>query len=161
MIEGVLLHRSVCPYRRQPLWHTCFGTALRQRGEEAHEIGDVVVQGHAEPVAAQLDGGAVDLGGEGGVLAQGCHFGLQLGNQAGQRLQPHAFATRWTRLAALMYRHGESVYNFQGLRRYKEKFDPSWEPRYLATTSRLALPRVLLDVMTLISGGVRGLVTKG
>ncbi|MCC6930702.1 MAG: bifunctional lysylphosphatidylglycerol flippase/synthetase MprF [Gemmatimonadaceae bacterium] len=76
-------------------------------------------------------------------------------------LEPHAFATRWTRLAALMYRHGEPVYNFQGLRRYKEKFDPTWEPRYLATTSRLALPRVLLDVMTLISGGVRALVSKG
>lgn len=75
-------------------------------------------------------------------------------------LETHAFATHWTRLAAMMYRHGESVYNFQGLRRYKEKFDPYWEPRYLATTSRLALPRILLDVMTLISGGVRGLVAK-
>jgi len=86
---------------------------------------------------------------------------MSLGMAPLSGLEPHAFATRWTRLAALMYRHGEPVYNFQGLRRYKEKFDPAWEPRYLATTSRLALPRVLLDVMTLISGGVRGLVTKG
>ena len=75
-------------------------------------------------------------------------------------LAPHALAPRWTRLAALLYRHGEVLYNFQGLRRYKEKFDPAWEPRYLATTHRLALPRILLDVMALISGGVRGLVAR-
>lgn len=75
-------------------------------------------------------------------------------------LTPHAFSPRWARLAALMYDHGEAVYNFQGLRRYKEKFGPTWEPRYLATTHRLALPRILLDVMTLISGSVRGLVAR-
>ena len=75
-------------------------------------------------------------------------------------MEPHAMATRWTRLAGLMYRHGESMYNFRGLRRYKEKFDPVWEPRYLATTHRLALPRILLDLVTLISGGVRKLVPR-
>jgi len=85
---------------------------------------------------------------------------MSLGMAPLSGLEPHAFATRWTRFAALMYRHGEPMYNFQGLRRYKEKFSPDWEPRYLATTSRLALPRVLLDVMTLISGGVRGLVAR-
>ncbi|HMN09382.1 MAG TPA: bifunctional lysylphosphatidylglycerol flippase/synthetase MprF [Gemmatimonadaceae bacterium] len=95
------------------------------------------------------------------LWAQGRGFrrmGLGMAPLSG--FEPHAFSTRWARIAALMYEHGEAVYNFQGLRRYKEKFDPTWEPRYLATTHRMALPRILLDVMTLISGGVRGLVAR-
>ena len=33
-----------------------------------------------------------------------------------------------------------AVYNFQGLRAYKEKFDPVWEPRYLAYPGGFACP---------------------
>ena len=40
-------------------------------------------------------------------------------------------------------------YNFQGLRAYKEKFNPMWEPRYLAYPGGLALPRILADVAAL------------
>src|SRR5205807_9419679 len=36
------------------------------------------------------------------------------------------------RLANLLFQHGENWYNFQGLRFYKEKFDPEWVPRYMA-----------------------------
>ena len=48
---------------------------------------------------------------------------------------------------------GEHFYNFEGLRRYKQKFQPAWGPRYLAAPGRLALPRVLLDVASVIAGG--------
>ena len=41
--------------------------------------------------------------------------------------------------------HGEHFYNFQGLRRFKEKFDPLWSPRYLAAPGGLALPGILAD----------------
>ena len=51
--------------------------------------------------------------------------------------------------------HGEAVYNFQGLRAYKEKFDPVWEPRYLAYPGGFALPRILADVSALVAGGYR------
>ena len=63
-------------------------------------------------------------------------------------------APLWNRLAGLLYRHGEHFYNFQGLRHYKEKFDPVWEPRYLAFPGGLALPQILVQLATLISGGV-------
>jgi phosphatidylglycerol lysyltransferase len=63
-------------------------------------------------------------------------------------------------MGSFLFRHGESFYNFEGLRRYKEKFDPTWEPRYLASPGGLQLPRVLLDVSTLISGGLRELIAK-
>jgi phosphatidylglycerol lysyltransferase len=75
-------------------------------------------------------------------------------------LENRALAPLWHRMGSFLSRHGEAFYNFEGLRRYKEKFDPVWEPRYLATPGGLALPRVLLDVSTLISGGLKELVTK-
>jgi phosphatidylglycerol lysyltransferase len=66
----------------------------------------------------------------------------------------------WSRVGALAYRFGENFYNFQGLRQYKEKFDPVWEPTYLASPGGLALPRILTNLAALISGGLRGVVTK-
>jgi phosphatidylglycerol lysyltransferase len=66
----------------------------------------------------------------------------------------------WYRLGAMAYRLGDQFYNFQGLRKYKEKFGPEWRPKYLASPGGLALGRVLLDVATLISGGVRGLISR-
>jgi phosphatidylglycerol lysyltransferase len=69
-------------------------------------------------------------------------------------------APLWSRAGALLFRHGEHFYNFQGLRKYKDKYDPVWEPRYLASPGGLALPRILTNVATLISGGIRGVVAK-
>ena len=75
-------------------------------------------------------------------------------------LENRALAPLWHRMGSFLFRHGESFYNFEGLRRYKEKFDPVWEPRYLASPGGLHLPRVLLDVSTLISGGLKELISK-
>jgi phosphatidylglycerol lysyltransferase len=75
-------------------------------------------------------------------------------------LEDRALAPSWSRIGAYVFRHGEHFYNFRGLRQYKEKFDPVWEPRYLAAPGGIALPRVLADVAALISGGLRGLVSK-
>ena len=72
-----------------------------------------------------------------------------------------ALAPLWNPAGALLYRHGEHFYNFQGLRAYKSKFDPEWEPRYLAVPrGRVALAASLLDVTTRIAGGLGGLVRK-
>ncbi len=69
-------------------------------------------------------------------------------------------APLWARAGTFLYGRGESFYNFQGLRGFKEKFSPMWEPRYLASPGGIALPRVLTNVATLIAGGVGGLVRK-
>lgn len=66
----------------------------------------------------------------------------------------------WNRVGNFVFRHGEDWYNFQGLRRYKEKFAPIWQPRFLATPGGLVMPQVVADIATLISGGVKGLVMK-
>lgn len=69
-------------------------------------------------------------------------------------------ASLWNRLGAFLYEHGESVYNFQGLRAYKEKFDPEWEPHYLAYPGGLRLPRIMADVSALVAGGYRKIFRK-
>ena len=74
--------------------------------------------------------------------------------------EPRALAPAWNRLAGIVYRHGEHFYHFRGLRQYKEKFDPEWEPRYLATPGRLAVPRILANVTGLVSRGLVGAVKK-
>jgi len=75
-------------------------------------------------------------------------------------LENRTLGPLWNRVGALAYRFGENFYNFQGLRQYKEKFDPVWEPMYLASPGGLALPRILTNLAALISGGLRGVISK-
>ena len=84
-------------------------------------------------------------------------FSLGMAPLSGFETSP--VAPLWNRLAAFLYEHGETVYNFQGLRAYKEKFNPVWQPRYLAYPGGLRLPRVLADVSALIAGGYRRIFT--
>jgi phosphatidylglycerol lysyltransferase len=72
----------------------------------------------------------------------------------------HEFAPLWNKIGALIFRHGEHFYNLQGLRQYKEKFNPVWEPKYMVSPGGLFIPRILANVASLISGGLKGLVVK-
>lgn len=72
----------------------------------------------------------------------------------------HVLDPLWNRLASFVSRHGEHFYSFQGLRQYKNKFDPVWEPKYLASPGGLALPQVLTNLAALVSGGLKGTVIK-
>ena len=74
--------------------------------------------------------------------------------------EPSPGAPLWNRVGAFVYTHGESLYNFQGLRAYKEKFHPVWEPRYLAYPGGIRLPRILADISALIAGGYRRMFLK-
>lgn len=66
-------------------------------------------------------------------------------------LPQHRLAPLWMRAAHLVFRHGDRFYNFEGLRSYKEKFQPIWRPKYLAYPGGLRLPQVLIDVTRLIA----------
>ena len=69
-------------------------------------------------------------------------------------------ASLWNRLGTFLYEHGEAVYSFQGLRAFKDKFNPVWEPRYLAYPGGLRLPRILADTSALIAGGYKNILMK-
>ncbi|MEJ8574128.1 bifunctional lysylphosphatidylglycerol flippase/synthetase MprF [Microbaculum marinum] len=72
----------------------------------------------------------------------------------------HPLAPIWHKVGNFVFAHGTSLYNFTGLRAYKDKFHPVWTPRYMAMPGGFALPRVLMDCATLISGGPGDFVRK-
>lgn len=90
---------------------------------------------------------------------QGYRF-FDLGMAPLSGLENRPFAPLWHRIGAVVFQHGEHFYNFEGLREYKEKFSPIWEPRYLAGPGGLALPRILINIATLISGSLKGVMSK-
>ncbi len=63
------------------------------------------------------------------------------------------------RLARLVFQHGENWYNFQGLRYYKQKWNPEWVPRYLAYENPWDWPAALANVSALIAGGWSAVAT--
>ncbi|HEX7816343.1 bifunctional lysylphosphatidylglycerol flippase/synthetase MprF [Dyella sp.] len=85
-------------------------------------------------------------------------FNLGMAPLAG--LQNRRTATLWSRFGAMIFGRGERFYNFRGLHRYKDKFDPEWEPRYLAVPANIALPVALTNLASLISGGLSGMVRR-
>lgn len=76
-------------------------------------------------------------------------FNLGMAPLAGIENRP--LAPLWNRAVNLIFRHGDHFYRFQGLRQYKQKFAPVWQPKYLASPGGLALPHILADVTTLIN----------
>lgn len=91
--------------------------------------------------------------------AQGYQW-FSLGMAPLSGLERHPLAPAWHRIGNFVFRHGEHFYNFDGLRRYKAKFNPSWEPKYLMAPGGAALPLILIDVSVLIAGGLRELFAK-
>ncbi len=85
-------------------------------------------------------------------------FSLGMAPLAG--LDPSSAAPLWSRVGAFLYAHGEPLYRFRGLRTFKQKFRPQWEPRYLVCRDGVFLPRVGADVAALIAGGYRKVVLK-
>ncbi|MFC5431420.1 bifunctional lysylphosphatidylglycerol flippase/synthetase MprF [Paraburkholderia denitrificans] len=63
-------------------------------------------------------------------------------------------ASPWHRLAGLIWRFGGRFYNFRGLRGFKNKFSPRWEPRYLAASGSISVFITLAD-LSLLAGGSR------
>lgn len=86
------------------------------------------------------------------LKAEGClTFSLGVAPLSG--LAPERSHRLWDRFGALIYRHGGNFYNFEGLRAFKDKFDPDWRPRYLAAPSALPPLLPLADAARLIGGG--------
>ncbi|MCA1936212.1 MAG: phosphatidylglycerol lysyltransferase domain-containing protein [Asticcacaulis sp.] len=65
-------------------------------------------------------------------------------------LEARPLSPMWNKIAALIYAYGGEMYNFDGLRAYKEKFKPVWKPIYFAVSgNEAALMPALLAVVQL------------
>jgi len=85
-------------------------------------------------------------------------FDLGMAPLAG--LEEHSLAPLWHKIGKFIYSHGEEFYNFEGLKAYKQKFDPVWRPRYLATPAGLHVPVVLMTIASVISGSIKNILRK-
>ncbi|MEI9890442.1 MAG: phosphatidylglycerol lysyltransferase domain-containing protein [Caulobacteraceae bacterium] len=88
---------------------------------------------------------------------------LQWGREQGYRafefgmaplagLEARPLAPWMSRLGRLVFERGEDLYNFQGVRRYKDKYDPVWQPRYIAAANKWAITMALFDVRPALLG---------
>ena len=75
-------------------------------------------------------------------------------------LEDRRLAPIFARVGALVFEEGGALYGFQGLRAFKAKFHPEWQPRYLAVAGGLNPVLALLDATLLIGGGLKGVVKK-
>lgn len=72
-------------------------------------------------------------------------------------LEERRLAPIMSRVGRLLFERGEEIYNFRGVRRYKDKYDPVWQPRYIAAPHKWAIPILLADVGLMSSGGMAGI----
>lgn len=87
-------------------------------------------------------------------LKQAGYQKLSLGMSPLSGMQPSPLASPWYRLASLTWKFGGRFYNFRGLRAFKNKFQPRWEPRYLAASGSVGVLLTLAD-LSLLAGGWR------
>ena len=95
------------------------------------------------------------------------HWGREQGYQAFEfgmaplaGLEDRPLAPIMSRVGNLLFERGEELYNFRGVRRYKDKYDPVWQPRYVAAPNKWSIPILLADVGLMSSGGVSGLTKR-
>jgi phosphatidylglycerol lysyltransferase len=86
------------------------------------------------------------------------HFNLGMAPLSG--MSKREAAPVWDRIGSTVFEHGERFYNFKGLRAFKSKFHPHWQPRYLAVSGGGNPMIALMDATFLIGGGLKGVVRK-
>ncbi|CAM2151167.1 phosphatidylglycerol lysyltransferase [Pararobbsia alpina] len=87
-------------------------------------------------------------------LKESGYQSLSLGIAPLSGMHATPLASSWHRVASLVWRFGGRFYNFRGLRGFKSKFQPRWEPRYLAASGSVGVFFTLAD-LSLLAGGWR------
>ncbi|WP_421381281.1 phosphatidylglycerol lysyltransferase domain-containing protein [Bacillus salacetis] len=70
----------------------------------------------------------------------------------------HSFTSE--KIIRLAYLYGNSLYNFRGLKEFKDKFSTRWEPKYLAYKKTI-LPIAVIQLLLLINGRPRVKILTG
>lgn len=78
------------------------------------------------------------------------------------QVEAEIIGLKWRYVTNTVTRFGKNYYNFTGLRNFKEKYNPQWEPRYIGIETGLGAGmkpiKGLTDTTLLISGGFGSLV---
>lgn len=85
-------------------------------------------------------------------------FSLGMAPLSGLERRP--LAPLWHKIGTIIFDRGDEFYNFEGLYHYKAKFDPVWEPRYLAAPTGLSVPFILMTITCMISGSWKGIFSR-
>ncbi|MFC5370032.1 bifunctional lysylphosphatidylglycerol flippase/synthetase MprF [Arcanobacterium bovis] len=75
------------------------------------------------------------------------NLGMAPLSNVGRKIHSHGAE----KLMRYVHDFGSRVYNFHGLRAYKEKFKPRWDSRYLVYSSNRSLPSALLALLEVIN----------
>ena len=57
------------------------------------------------------------------------------------------YSKKKEKILNIVYNTQNKIYNFKGLRNYKDKFKPDWSNKYIAYTSDFNLPYILINVV--------------
>lgn len=57
------------------------------------------------------------------------------------------YSKKKEKILNIVYNTQNKIYNFKGLRNYKDKFKPNWSNKYIAYTSDFNLPYILINVV--------------
>ena len=76
---------------------------------------------------------------------------FSLGLSPAADVEDRPLAPLWTRAMGMVFPHGDHFHSCAELRAFKQRFDPVWLPRYLASPGGLKLPQLLSDVTALIA----------
>jgi hypothetical protein len=76
-------------------------------------------------------------------------------------LEDRPLAPIMSRVGNLLFERGEEIYNFQGVRKYKDKYDPTLAAAlHLPPRTSGRFPLLMADVGLLSSGGMSGLAKR-
>ncbi|MEZ5895133.1 MAG: phosphatidylglycerol lysyltransferase domain-containing protein [Parvularculaceae bacterium] len=88
------------------------------------------------------------------------YVSLDLGMAPLAGLRRERAAPLTSKLGAAIYESAEDIYGFEGLRKFKEKFAPEWEPLYAAARDELSVGAGLVRAGLLTSGGLKGVFDR-
>ena len=86
------------------------------------------------------------------------YFNLGMAPLSGMKKSETGVENLWAKTSLFIYKHGSHFYNFDGLRRFKNKFDPEWNPKYVAFSGNPI--KIVANTVSLISGGSKGFFKK-
>ena len=86
------------------------------------------------------------------------YFNLGMAPLSGIEDRNTGLVNLWNKAGIFIDKHGNHFYNFEGLKKFKNKFDPEWSPKYVAFYGNPL--KIVSNTVSLISGGMKGFFKK-